>query len=118
MVSVSDTCLQRILYELLSNAAEACAVNGDATVRATVTPLGAEFAIDLQDNGPGLAYAEGTEHIVFRKGESTRGPNRGTGLYIARRLARSVDGDLGVRSRALGHPVLQGAYFRLLLPRA
>ncbi|MFJ9763053.1 ATP-binding protein [Streptomyces erythrochromogenes] len=118
LVSISDAGLQRILHELLSNAAEACAGNGDATVRATVTPLGAEFAVDIQDNGPGLAYAEGTEHIVFRKGESTRGPNRGAGLYIARRLARSVDGDLGVRSRVLGHPVLQGAHFRLLLPRA
>ncbi|MFD6248412.1 ATP-binding protein [Streptomyces roseolus] len=117
LVSVSGAGLRRILYELLTNAAEACAVNGDATVRATVTPLGAEFAVDIQDNGPGLAYAEGTEHIVFRKGESTRGPNRGTGLYIARRLARDVDGDLNVRSRVLGHPVLQGAHFRLLLPR-
>ncbi|WP_405977972.1 ATP-binding protein [Streptomyces sp. NBC_00158] len=117
-VSISDAGLQRILYELLSNAAEACAVNGDATVRATVAPLSAEFAIDIQDNGPGLAYSEETEHFVFRKGESTRGPNRGTGLYIARRLARDVDGDLNVRSRVLGHPVLQGAHFRLLLPRA
>ncbi|MGW7436569.1 ATP-binding protein [Streptomyces sp. NPDC054849] len=117
-VTVSAAGLQRILYELLTNAAEACAEHGDPTVRATVTPLGADFAIDIQDNGPGLAYAEGSEHTVFRKGESTRGPDRGTGLYNARRLARSVDGDLSVRSRVLGHPVLQGAHFRLLLPRA
>ncbi|MFG2333362.1 ATP-binding protein [Streptomyces sp. NPDC048604] len=117
-VGVSAAGLQRILYELLTNAAEACAGHGDPTVRATVVPLGAEFAVDIQDNGPGLAYAEGTEHIVFRKGESTRGSDRGTGLYTARRLARDVDGDLVVRSRVLGHPVLQGAHFRLLLPSA
>ncbi|MFC9679937.1 ATP-binding protein [Streptomyces sp. NPDC056948] len=118
LVTVSAVGQQRLLYELLANAAEACAEHGDPTVRATVTPLGTEVAVDIQDNGPGLAYAEGTEHIVFRKGESTRGPDRGMGLYAARRLARSVDGDLSVRSRVLGHPVLQGAHFRLLLPRA
>ncbi|GAB7105255.1 hypothetical protein JCM4814A_35690 [Streptomyces phaeofaciens JCM 4814] len=117
-VTVSAAGLERILYELLTNAAEACAEHGDPTVRATITPLSAEFAVDIQDNGPGLAYAEGTEHTVFRKGESTRGPDRGTGLYHARRLARGVDGDLSVRSRVLGHPVLRGAHFRLLLPRA
>ncbi|WP_336112294.1 ATP-binding protein [Streptomyces sp. PTD9-10] len=117
-VAVSVQSLQVILYELLTNAAEACTGHGEQTVRATVTPLGTEFVVDVQDSGPGLAYTEGTEHVVFRKGESSRGPDRGLGLYNARRLARGVDGDLSVRSRALGHPVLRGAHFQLLLPRA
>ncbi|MFJ4125680.1 sensor histidine kinase [[Kitasatospora] papulosa] len=117
-VAVSASALTLIIYELLTNAAEASTEHGQQTVRATVTPLATEISVDIQDSGPGLAYTEGTEHMVFHKGESNRGPDRGLGLYNARRLARSVDGDLSVRSRVLGHPVLHGAHLQLLLPRA
>ncbi|MFF3959695.1 ATP-binding protein [Streptomyces sp. NPDC001890] len=117
-VAVSPAGLRAILYEVLTNAAEAAAENGEQIVRATVTPASTEFVVDIQDSGKGLPYAEGSEYRVFRKGESTRGPDRGHGLHIARRLAREVDGDLSVRARILGHPVLQGAHFQLLLPGA
>ncbi|MFE1360104.1 ATP-binding protein [Streptomyces harbinensis] len=116
-VAVSRAGLRVILYEVLTNAAEAAADNGEQIVRATVTPVSTEFVVDIQDSGKGLPYVEGSEYRVFRKGESTRGPDRGDGLHIARRLAREVDGDLSVRARLLGHPVLRGAHFQLLLPR-
>ncbi|MFG3498932.1 ATP-binding protein [Streptomyces sp. NPDC047928] len=117
-VGVSPAGLRAILYEVLTNAAEAAAANGEQIVRTTVTAASTEFVVDIQDSGQGLPYAEGSEYRVFRKGESTRGPGRGHGLHIARRLARAVDGDLSVRARVLGHPVLQGAHFQLLLPGA
>ncbi|MEU3241424.1 MULTISPECIES: ATP-binding protein [unclassified Streptomyces] len=117
-VAISPAGLRVILYEVLTNAAEAAEDNGEQIVRATVTPAGTEFVVDIQDSGKGLPYPEGSEYRVFRDGESTRGPDRGHGLHIARRLARKVDGDLSVRARALAHPVLRGAHFQLLLPVA
>lgn len=70
--------------------------------------------VSVSDNGPGLS--EDQQRRVFAKferlGRDGDGGS-GLGLYISRRLALAMDGDLTVES-TLG----QGARFTLLLPKA
>lgn len=72
--------------------------------------------IDVFDEGPGLSSTITRSAQVFRPGFSTRGQNRGTGLYLARRLTDIVRGELEVADRSDGHPVFKGAHFTLILP--
>jgi signal transduction histidine kinase len=71
-------------------------------------------SITVADQGQGLSADQ--QAVVFEKFERlgrTDSGGSGLGLYIARRLARAMDGDLTVES-AQG----QGARFTLRLPAA
>lgn len=73
--------------------------------RGTVTLRVGRSAIEVLDEGPGLA--EGEEELVFERfhrGRAGRaaGPGTGLGLAIARELAREWDGDVTLENRAQG----------------
>jgi len=103
-----------MLYELLENAIEAA--GGLGSVALSVQSAGEYVLVDVRDSGQGLAREIDSGFRVFRAGFSTRGSGRGQGLFMVRKIAQLVDGDLELVSRADGHPVLRGAHFRLVLP--
>jgi signal transduction histidine kinase len=101
----------QILLNLLSNAVKFNSPAGEVRVRVTTTPDAVEVAV--QDDGQGID--EVAQARLFQPFErldaSTEGS--GLGLAIAQQLARSMDGDIHVRS-ARG----AGSTFTLRLPRA
>ena len=116
---ISEQAAMVLLHALLSNAAEALPGGGTVAVTLEPTADGAgDLIIEVRDSGPGLAADITRDHLVFRRGVSTKGTERGIGLPIARDLARRADGDLEVIARSGRHPVLRGAHFRLILPGA
>ncbi|MET0178970.1 MAG: ATP-binding protein [Novosphingobium sp.] len=85
-----------------------------STVRLITAVEGSRGRLTVVDQGPGLS--PGQQARVFAKFERlgrSAGEGSGLGLYIARRLARAMGGDLTVAS-ALG----EGARFTLELPAA
>lgn len=100
----------QILVNLIANAVRYSPEGGQVWVR---TEREADLALLIvADQGKGIA-AEDQERIFvkFERVDPTEPGGTGLGLYIARRLARAMGGDLGVDS-APG----QGARFTLTLP--
>jgi signal transduction histidine kinase len=82
-----------------------------STVRVAVEPRGGFAAIVVADQGRGIA--PGDAERVFEKFErlGAREPGTGLGLYISRRLARAMGGDVRIESGAG-----EGARFVFTLP--
>jgi len=109
--------IERILQNLLDNAASFSPPDGVVTVEITVTDDLVETAIC--DEGPGIPEAE--REAVFKRFHSIRPPaesfgnHSGLGLAIARTIAEAHDGTLRAVDRPDGKP---GACLLLSLPRA
>jgi signal transduction histidine kinase len=105
--------LDRVLSNLLDNAARHGAAGGQVRLEAGGAAAGVWIAVD--DAGPGIPEAE--RERVFerfvRLDRSRRGTAGGLGLALARSLARLLGGDLEVHGSPLG-----GARFEWRLPRA
>ncbi|MCX4094961.1 ATP-binding protein [Nocardia sp. alder85J] len=111
---LGDRIVYVLLYELLTNAAEALPTGGAVVLTMAVSD--GDVLIDVRDTGPGVA-AEVAGHRMFRRGISTRGVGRGRGLWVAKQLVRPYDDcDIQLVSARGGHPVHRGAYFRVVLP--
>jgi signal transduction histidine kinase len=100
----------QILMNLLTNAIRYTPEGGQVWIRAERE--GDHAAVIVADQGKGIA-PEDQQRIFekFERVDPTEAGGTGLGLYIARRLARAMGGDLAVES-ALG----QGARFMLTLP--
>jgi K+-sensing histidine kinase KdpD len=113
-VRVAQDAIVQVLANLLDNA---CKYSPDGEpVRLSGTREGAEAVLAVEDAGPGIPEAE-RQRIFDRFTQLERHSERrsggvGLGLYIARQLARSQDGDLLVVDPAGG----RGARFELHLP--
>jgi signal transduction histidine kinase len=113
-VRVARDAVVQVLGNLLDNA---CKYSPDGEpVRLSGDREGAEAVLVVEDAGPGIPEAE-RQRIFDRFTQLERGQRRtgggvGLGLYIARQLARSQDGDLLVADGANG----RGARFELHLP--
>jgi signal transduction histidine kinase len=113
-VRVAQDAVVQVLGNLLDNA---CKYSPDGEpVRLSGDRKGAEAVLVVEDAGPGIPEAE-RQRIFDRFTQLERGQRRtgggvGLGLYIARQLARSQDGDLLVVDSASG----RGARFELHLP--
>jgi signal transduction histidine kinase len=115
-VRVAGDAVVQVLGNLLDNACK-YSPSGQP-VRLSATRAGAEAVLAVEDAGPGIPPAE-RERIFDRFTQLERHSQRraggvGLGLYIARQLARSQDGDLLVVDPVDGH----GARFELHLPLA
>lgn len=100
----------QVLLNLLGNAIRYSPENSQIWIR--VDREGDRAKITVADQGQGISSEQ--QAVVFEKFERlgrTDSGGSGLGLYIARRLARAMDGDLAVES-APG----QGARFTLSLP--
>jgi signal transduction histidine kinase len=113
-VRVAQDAVMQVLGNLLDNA---CKYSPDGEpVRLSGTREGAEAVLVVEDAGPGIPEAE-RQRIFDRFTQlephsQRRGGGVGLGLYIARQLARSQDGELLVVDPADG----RGARFELHLP--
>jgi signal transduction histidine kinase len=113
-VRVAQDAVVQVLGNLLDNA---CKYSPDGEpVRLSGNREGAEAVLAVEDAGPGIPEAE-RQRIFDRFTQLERQSQRraggvGLGLYIARQLARSQDGDLLVVDPAGG----RGARFELHLP--
>ena len=113
-VRVAQDAVVQVLANLLDNA---CKYSPDSEpVRLSGTREGREAVLAVEDAGPGIPEAE-RQRIFDRFTQLERHMQRrsggvGLGLYIARQLARSQDGDLLLVDPANG----RGARFELHLP--
>ncbi len=84
-----------------------------STVRVSVEARGERAAVIVADQGRGIAPQN--YELVFAKFErlGAREPGSGLGLYISRRLARAMGGDIAIESGAG-----EGARFAFMLPGA
>ena len=103
-----------ILFEVLANAAETLADQGQ--IKVTVQPDEPDALIIIQDSGTGIPDEIQQDYRVFRPGVGTRGADRGNGLYLARELARRERGEIEVKARRSRHPILRGASIQIILP--
>jgi hypothetical protein len=84
-----------------------------STVRVSIEPRGERAAAIVADQGRGIAPQD--HELVFAKFErlGAREPGSGLGLYISRRLARAMGGDITIEN-GIG----EGARFVFTLPGA
>ena len=106
--------LKTVLRNLLDNAAKYG--GADKPVHVAVTRQGSWAAIEIRDQGIGLA-AEEHEKIFqkfYRVGEEMVRQTEGTGLglYLARELIRQLGGSITADSPGVG----KGTSFRVTLP--
>lgn len=105
-----------IVRNLIENACKYSPSDYPVLVRASVTERG--LTVDVLDNGPGIP--EGSEAVIFDRfrrlsdSATARATGTGLGLYIARRFARDVGGDVSV-SRCSENG-WTGALFSVRLP--
>jgi len=107
--------LKQILYNYISNALKFTPAGGAVTVRAR--PVGeTDFALEVEDTGPGIAPEDIDRLFVeFQQldtGTAKQHGGTGLGLALTRRLAEAQGGSVGVRS-VPGN----GSVFHAILPR-
>jgi signal transduction histidine kinase len=102
--------LSQIVINLVENAIQAVNGAGRVGIQAREAPDG--VWVDVWDDGPGVAVAD--RERLFESFFSTKpaGEGTGLGLAISRKIAERNGGHLTLQ------PSLQGARFRLTLPRA
>ncbi|MGH7787316.1 MAG: ATP-binding protein [Candidatus Binatia bacterium] len=103
--------LQQVLLNLFGNAIQAMAGQSDGALRVEVQRAGARLALQVSDNGPGIA-ADVLPRI-FDPFYSTKAEGSGLGLSVSYAIARAHGGDLRVESEPG-----KGTTFTLLLPAA
>jgi signal transduction histidine kinase len=101
--------LSQILQNLLGNAADAIAGQGEIVVRTNMEDDHA-LRVEVEDNGPGIDPS--LEATLFSSGTSTKdGRHGGLGLAIVHKLATQLGGTVSYRSQP-GQTV-----FTLILPK-
>lgn len=102
--------LIRVVGNLVDNALEAVAEQpGDRLVRLLLLEGNGQIRIEVADNGPGVP--PDMADAIFTEGVSTKGPGRGIGLALLKRLVVQAGGQI-----TLGTAPEGGALFRVLLP--
>ncbi|WP_068674054.1 DcuS/MalK family sensor histidine kinase [Oceanobacillus sp. Castelsardo] len=98
-----------IIGNLIDNANEAVAYQSKRNVQITINYIDGNFHFSIQDNGPGLAPSE--KETIFKKGISTKGRNRGYGLYLVKKSLDELGGTLEIYSEED-----EGTVFDLIIP--
>ena len=91
---MSET-LNLILGNLIENALEELAGTPDGEVRVKLCDSGSFLRLEVQDNGKGIPDPE----KAFEKGSSTKGEDRGLGLYLISEKVKNSDGTIRLKSR-------------------
>ncbi|GKX55278.1 two-component system sensor histidine kinase DcuS [Leminorella grimontii] len=89
--------LVTLLGNLLDNAFDAVQASETKEVNLHLAQRGDEWNIEVSDSGPGMA----AEQIprLFQRGFSTKGENRGIGLFLASAALDKLNGTMDVSSR-------------------
>ncbi|MEZ4240851.1 MAG: HAMP domain-containing sensor histidine kinase [Myxococcota bacterium] len=104
--------VRQVVMNLLGNAIDAVADEPVREVRVHVTGDRHQARIEVSDSGPGLP--EAVRERMFEPFVTTKPPGRGTGLglYIARKLADEIGGEISLEPTPAG----QGARLVVTLP--
>jgi signal transduction histidine kinase len=99
--------IHQVLLNLLLNAQQA--IDSKGKIEVTVEHRGSTVAIEVKDNGRGIA----PDHLpnIFRPFYTTKGDGTGLGLSLARRIVEDHHGRIDVTST-----VGQGTTFAVVLP--
>lgn len=111
--SVSREKIITILGNLLDNALEAALEKGDRLpeVRLSMTDLGNDIIIEVEDSGPGIS--EGDEDGIFERGRSNKKPpHGGIGLFLVKEALEESGGHITIGNSELG-----GALFTVAIPK-
>jgi signal transduction histidine kinase len=106
-VNADPSEIERVVFNLLTNAVEAMPDGGDLTVR--VHSAGGEARISVEDTGTGVSDEDRPQ--LFRPFFTTRERGVGMGLAICRRIVEENGGSIAVES-APG----KGSRFTIKLP--
>jgi two-component system sensor histidine kinase HydH len=98
-ISADPDQLQQVLVNLLLNACDACDSGGNITVRVRSGSGASEVAIEIQDDGCGIAAED--LNAVFDPYFTTkkRGEGTGLGLPVAASIVRNHQGEIVLRSQ-------------------
>ncbi len=102
--------LVTIIGNLIDNALEASLANNSDEVRLSMTDIGSEIVIEVEDDGIGIA-PEQIEEIV-KSGVSSKGEGRGIGLFLVSETISTLNGQLTIEHISSG-----GSRFTVYLPR-
>jgi CitB family two-component system sensor histidine kinase MalK len=98
-----------MMGNLSDNAMEAVADQTDKYILMMINYIDGQIHFSIQDNGVGLTEAE--KDAIFQKGISTKGDNRGYGLYLTKRILDELGGVLEVTSEKD-----EGTVFDVMIP--
>lgn len=98
-----------ILGNLIDNAIEAMADAEEKTMEVNFSYHNKWLTIEVFDSGPGISNEQQKE--IFKKGYSTKGENRGYGLYLVDKSIKDLGGDLTIDSK-----LLLGTNFYIQIP--
>ena len=111
--AISRDKLVTVLGNLLDNAFDAVRRKGDVDgeVRLSMTDLGEDIIIEVEDSGDGVE--EGLSERIFEKGVSSKDrPGSGMGLFLVNRTLESMQGHITMGAGDLG-----GALFTVAIPK-
>jgi PAS domain S-box-containing protein len=101
--------LHQVILNLLVNAVASVGEGGRVEVRASALAGGAQVALDIHDDGPGVP--EDLRERIFDPFFTTRADGTGLGLAVCASVVAAHAGDIGVCAGPLG-----GACFTVKLP--
>ncbi|MBN2826854.1 MAG: sensor histidine kinase [Tissierellales bacterium] len=91
-VGVTEDEVCSIVGNFIDNSQEALVGTENPVVKVLVASTAEGLIIEVSDNGPGIP-----EHVmasIFKQGVSTKGENRGMGLFIIKNIVDAVAGDI------------------------
>lgn len=88
--------LVTVLGNLIENALDAMAGQGEGEIGLLLHYQNGWLSGEVSDDGPGIDPAR--IDAIFNKGFSTKGENRGVGLFLARQQTENLGGTLSVES--------------------
>lgn len=99
-----------IIGNLIDNAFEAVAQQKEKNVTFSITGFGNDIIIEVTDNGSGMT--DDAMASLFTLGYSSKGENRGYGLFNVKRIVESLGGTIEVGNEKNG-----GSIFTVYLPK-
>ena len=102
--------LVTILGNLIDNGLDAVQYLDDKQIKVSLVIDNTNFEIEINDNGEGIS--ENDIQYIFQKGYSTKGDNRGFGLYLVLASIDELDGHI----QLCDSDNKRGTCFKVLLP--
>ncbi len=95
-LNTNSILLQVVLMNLFKNAIESMSSSKEKLIQIRSTQINDSIVITFQDSGPGICPDVAAR--LFEAGASTKGLNRGTGLYLCSLIIRKMGGQLRLTS--------------------
>jgi sensor histidine kinase regulating citrate/malate metabolism len=99
-----------LIGNLIDNAFDASLSAHSDEVRLSMTDMGTDIIIEVEDDGAGID--PNTINTLFNSGVSSKGEGRGIGLFLVQETIESLGGHITVEASQSG-----GCRFTLYLPR-